>query len=132
MTFEQLGTQFTCVTGTKVQKLTQKTLLVLDTDENGDTKRYCFMYEKFSVTTKEASTGSTPATVSTEVSEMRLRLLNASLREAEIIKLKNETRINFTVKTELEFRQCWHWIEMEYRWGLLLSLLALLVQKYKY
>jgi hypothetical protein len=90
------------------------------------------MYEKFSVTPKEASTGATPATVSTEVSEMRLRLLNASLREAEIIKLKNETRINFTVKTELEFRQCWHWIEMEYRWGLLLSLLALLVQKYKY
>jgi hypothetical protein len=33
-----------------------------------------------------------------------------------MIKLKNESRISYSVKSELDFRQCWHWIEHEYRW----------------
>lgn len=82
---------------------------VLEKDDDGLPKMWSFMYEKFNINTKEGWT---------EVSEMRLRYLNPSLREAEIIKLKNESRVSFSVKTELDFRQCWHWIEHEYRWVL--------------
>jgi len=82
---------------------------VHEKDAEGVVKSFCFLYEKFNINTKEGWT---------EVSEMRLRCLHPSMREAEIIKLKNESRISFSVKTELDFRQCWHWIEHEYRWML--------------
>ena len=80
---------------------------VFETDENGVLKSWCFLYEKFKILTKEGWE---------EVSELRLRTMNPSLREAEMIKLKNESRISYSVKSELDFRQCWHWIEHEYRW----------------
>ena len=82
-------------------------MLIHEKNEKGELKSWCFMYEKFNIKTQDGWD---------EVSEMRLRILNPSMRDAEIIKLKNESRISFSVKTELDFRQCWHWIEHEYRW----------------
>jgi WD40 repeat protein len=84
-------------------------MLVHEKNEKGELKSWCFMYEKFNIKTQDGWD---------EVSEMRLRILNPSMRDAEIIKLKNECRISFSVKTELDFRQCWHWLEHEYRWVL--------------
>jgi WD40 repeat protein len=80
---------------------------VMEKNEKDEMNSWCFMFDKYKINTREGWS---------EVSELRLKCMYPSMRQAELIKLKNESRIQFSVKTEADFRQCWHWIEHEYRW----------------
>eukprot|EP00960_Hanusia_phi_P028776 747591-Hanusia_phi.AAC.13 len=66
-----------------------------------------FMYESFEIVQGDAVV---------EISEPRLKHINANVHAFELSRIKNESRRMHLVRNEFDFRKCWLWMEQEYRW----------------
>ncbi len=77
-------------------------------DAQGKPQAVTFMYEKFEVS---VSMGGRQ-----EVCEDMLRMvLYPEMKKGELEKKKSEGRHTYVVRSELEYRQCWHYAEQQYR-----------------
>ncbi|KAJ1479665.1 hypothetical protein T484DRAFT_1813364, partial [Baffinella frigidus] len=74
---------------------------------DGSFQRFSFIYEKYHALI--------PLKGWEEVCGRRLAILNPKLKDADLTRLKAESKRTFAVKSELDFRQVWHWAEQEYR-----------------
>ncbi len=77
-------------------------------DTQGKPQAVTFMYEKYEVTV--------PMGGRQEVCEEVMKsVLFPSIKKSELEKKKSEGRHTYVVRSELEYRQCWHYAEHQYR-----------------